>query len=93
MAVWRKEFGDKPLASRTVVTSVGGDHVQYTFDTPAWQRRLNDLAGMTYQEVPEFRLFYVSVYWLRILILQLRLSRRTNIPRSISLHMSGSLGT
>jgi hypothetical protein len=42
---WRKEFGDKPLASRTVVTFVGGDHVQYEFDTPAWQRRLDDLAG------------------------------------------------
>jgi hypothetical protein len=25
--------------------------VQHEFDTPAWQRRLNDLAGMTYQVV------------------------------------------
>ena len=40
-----KSIGNKPLASRTVVTSVGGDHVQHEFDTP-WQRRsINDSAG------------------------------------------------
>ena len=40
-----KSIGNKPLASRTVVTSVGGDHVQHKFDTP-WQRHsINDLTG------------------------------------------------
>jgi hypothetical protein len=42
----KKSIGDKPLASRTVVKSFGGDHVQHKFDTP-WQRRLiNDLADI-----------------------------------------------
>jgi hypothetical protein len=41
-----KNIGNKPLASRTVVTSVGGDHVQHKFDTPWQQRRsINDLVG------------------------------------------------
>jgi hypothetical protein len=40
-----KNIGNKPLAPRTVVASVGGDHVQHEFEPP-WQRRsINDLAG------------------------------------------------
>ncbi len=40
-----KSIGNKTLASRTVVTSVGGDHVQHKFGTPWQQRTINDLAG------------------------------------------------
>ena len=56
-------ISNKPLASRTVVTFVGGDHVQHKFDTP-WQRRLiNDLAGTRYSLRPKFK--YPTQFLLR----------------------------
>ncbi len=42
-----KSIGNKPLESRTIVTSVRSDHVQHKLDTP-WQRHsINDLAATT----------------------------------------------